>query len=81
MVAPAEAAGDAYANFMMDRRGSRPGATYRGLYDRLAAIRPLGPKNVLRVNQTSDSPAEVTPPGRLDGNRPSGLGVAVPGTG
>jgi FAD/FMN-containing dehydrogenase len=45
-------AGGAYVNFLMDEGGERVEATYRGNYDRLAAIKArYDPENVFRVNQ------------------------------
>jgi FAD/FMN-containing dehydrogenase len=45
-------AGGAYINFMMDEGNERIKATYRGHYDRLAAIKATyDPANLFRVNQ------------------------------
>jgi len=45
-------AGGAYVNFMMDEGSERVRATYRGNYDRLAAIKAkYDPENLFRVNQ------------------------------
>ncbi len=45
-------AGGAYVNFMMEEGGDRVQATYRGNYDRLAAIKTkYDPTNFFRVNQ------------------------------
>jgi hypothetical protein len=45
-------AGGAYVNFMMDEGEERVKATYRGNYERLAAIKAkYDPANVFRVNQ------------------------------
>jgi FAD/FMN-containing dehydrogenase len=45
-------AGGAYVNFMMDEGEDRIRATYRGNYDRLAAIKAkYDPENFFRVNQ------------------------------
>jgi FAD/FMN-containing dehydrogenase len=45
-------AGGAYVNFLMDEGGERVEATYRGNYDRLAAIKArYDPENVFRVDQ------------------------------
>ena len=45
-------AGGAYVNFMMDEGEDRIRATYRGNYDRLAAIKAkYDPDNFFRVNQ------------------------------
>jgi FAD/FMN-containing dehydrogenase len=45
-------AGGAYVNFLMDEGEERVRATYRGNYDRLAAIKArYDPENVFRVNQ------------------------------
>jgi hypothetical protein len=45
-------AGGAYVNFMMDEGQERVQATYRGNYDRLAAVkRKYDPGNLFRVNQ------------------------------
>jgi FAD/FMN-containing dehydrogenase len=45
-------AGGAYVNFMMDEGQERVRATYRGNYDRLAAVKTkYDPDNVFRVNQ------------------------------
>jgi FAD binding domain/Berberine and berberine like len=45
-------AGGAYVNFMMDEGDERVQATYRGHYDRLAAIKgKYDPGNLFRVNQ------------------------------
>ncbi len=44
--------GGAYVNFMMEEGGDRVQATYRGNYDRLAAIKTkYDPTNFFRVNQ------------------------------
>jgi hypothetical protein len=45
-------AGGAYVNMMMDEGQERVRASYRGHYDRLAAIKAeYDPENVFRVNQ------------------------------
>jgi hypothetical protein len=45
-------AGGAYVNFMMEEGDERVQATYRGHYDRLAAIKTkYDPGNLFRVNQ------------------------------
>jgi len=45
-------AGGAYLNFMMEEGDDRIRATYRGNYDRLAAIKAkYDPGNFFRVNQ------------------------------
>lgn len=45
-------AGGAYVNFMMEEGGDRIQATYRGNYDRLAAVKlKYDPTNFFRVNQ------------------------------
>jgi hypothetical protein len=45
-------AGGAYVNFMMDEGEERIRATYRGNFERLAAIKAkYDPENVFRVNQ------------------------------
>jgi len=45
-------AGGAYVNFMMEEGGDRIRATYRGNYDRLAAVKAkYDPNNFFRVNQ------------------------------
>jgi FAD/FMN-containing dehydrogenase len=45
-------AGGAYVNFMMDEGEDRVRATYRGNYDRLAAIKAkYDPENFFRINQ------------------------------
>jgi FAD/FMN-containing dehydrogenase len=51
-------AGGAYLNFMMDEGEERIRATYRGNYDRLAAIKAkYDPWNFFRVNQNIRPPA------------------------
>jgi len=53
-------AGGAYVNFMMEEGAERVKATYRGNYDKLAAIKnKYDPSNLFRVNQNI-KPAEVT---------------------
>ena len=45
-------AGGAYVNFMMEEGQDRVQASYRGNYDRLAAVkRRYDPENVFHVNQ------------------------------
>ncbi len=45
-------AGGAYLNFMMEEGDDRIRATYRGNYDRLAAVKAkYDPENFFRVNQ------------------------------
>jgi Berberine and berberine like len=44
--------GGAYVNFMMEEGEGRARATYRGSYDRLAAVKSkYDPGNLFRVNQ------------------------------
>ena len=58
-------AGGAYVNFMMDEGEDRIRATYRGNYDRLAAIKArYDPDNFFRVNQNI-RPTAAPRPGHL----------------
>ena len=66
-------AGGAYVNFMMDEGEDRIRATYRGNYDRLAAIKAkYDPDNFFRVNQNIRPTAAAAKP--LN----SGAGYAIP---
>jgi hypothetical protein len=57
-------AGGAYVNFMLEEGQERIRATYRGNYDRLAAIkRKYDPTNLFHVNQNV-KPAEPATTGR-----------------
>jgi hypothetical protein len=56
-------AGGAYVNFMMDEGEERIRATYRGNYDRLAAVKTCyDPENFFRINQNI-RPATAVPCG------------------
>ena len=55
-------AGGAYVNFMMDEGDDRVRATYRGNYERLAAIKAkYDPGNFFRVNQNIRPDSEARP--------------------
>lgn len=66
-------AGGAYVNFMMDDEGeARIRATYRGNYDKLAAVKAMyDPTNFFRVNQNI---ARRNRPANLFPQRPTVLG-------
>jgi FAD/FMN-containing dehydrogenase len=60
-------AGGAYVNFMMEEDANRIRATYRGNYDRLAAIKAIyDPANLFRVNWN------IKPQGTARAIRPAG---------